>query len=126
VFSACCGELETRTEQALTPRCAGHQLPAKRRTSEWVSANVPKGEPKVNNNGSLYERIGGENAVTAAVGLLYQKILADETLRHFFAGLNMQAQVKKQVSFMTLAFGGPAGYSGKDLREAHARLVPAA
>jgi hemoglobin len=77
----------------------------------------------VNNNGSLYERIGGENPVTAAVGLLYQKILADETLRHFFAGLDMQAQVKKQVSFMTLAFGGPASYSGKDLREAHARLV---
>jgi hemoglobin len=72
---------------------------------------------------SLFERIGGEGAVLAAVELLYEKILGDEKLRPFFDGLDIDAQVKKQVSFMTLAFGGPPGYSGKDLRTAHASLV---
>jgi hemoglobin len=72
---------------------------------------------------SLYERIGGEAAVMAAVDLFYRKVMDDELTRPFFAGLDMPAQVKKQVSFMTWAFGGPAEYKGRDLRTAHAGLV---
>jgi hemoglobin len=72
---------------------------------------------------SLYERIGGEAAVAAAVDLFYEKVLADERTRPFFEGLDMAAQVKKQVAFMTVAFGGPNEYRGRDLRTAHARLV---
>ena len=49
--------------------------------------------------------------------------MEDESLAPFFARLDMNAQIKKQISFMTLAFGGPNAYSGKDLRTAHARLV---
>lgn len=71
----------------------------------------------------LYDRIGGEAAVMAAVDLFYQKIMADELTRPFFAGLDIEAQVKKQVSFMTWAFGGPSDYKGRDLRTAHAGLV---
>ena len=72
---------------------------------------------------SLYERIGGEAAVMAAVDIFYQKVIGDELTRPFFAGLDMDAQVKKQVSFMTWAFGGPQEYKGRDLRTAHAGLV---
>jgi hemoglobin len=71
----------------------------------------------------LYDRIGGEAAVMAAVDLFYQKVMADELTRPFFAGLDIEAQVKKQVSFMTWAFGGPSEYKGRDLRAAHAGLV---
>lgn len=59
----------------------------------------------------------------AAVDLFYQKVMADELTRPFFADLDMAAQVKKQVSFMTWAFGGPSEYKGRDLRTAHAALV---
>ncbi len=34
----------------------------------------------------------------------------------------MDAQIKKQIAFMTMAFGGPNKYSGRDLRTAHAKL----
>jgi hemoglobin len=71
----------------------------------------------------LYDRIGGEAAVMAAVDLFYQKVMADDLTRPFFAGLDIEAQVKKQVSFMTWAFGGPSEYKGRDLRTAHAGLV---
>jgi hemoglobin len=74
-------------------------------------------------NGSLYERLGGEAALMAAVDLFYDKVLTDERTRPFFAGLDMPAQIKKQVAFMTRAFDGPAQYSGRDLRTAHAPLV---
>src|SRR5262249_47517950 len=72
---------------------------------------------------SLYERIGGEAAVMAAVDLFYKKVLADEVTRPFFEGLEMSAQVKKQMAFMTWAFGGPDAYKGPPLREAHKKLV---
>src|SRR5690349_12372309 len=72
---------------------------------------------------SLYDRIGGQAAVMAAVDLFYQKVLADELTRPFFAALDMQAQTKKQIAFMTWAFGGPAEYRGRDLTAAHMKLV---
>ncbi len=59
----------------------------------------------------------------AAVDIFYQKVMDDELTKPFFAGLDMDAQVKKQVSFMTWAFGGPDQYKGRDLRAAHAGLV---
>jgi hemoglobin len=72
---------------------------------------------------SLYDRLGGQPAVMAAVDLFYEKVLADEVTRPFFQGLDMEAQTKKQIAFMTRAFGGPAEYAGRDLRVAHALLV---
>jgi hemoglobin len=72
---------------------------------------------------ALYDRIGGEAAVMAAVDLFYRKVLDDELTKPFFEGLDIVAQTRKQVAFMTWAFGGPNEYRGKPLREAHAALV---
>jgi hemoglobin len=72
---------------------------------------------------SLFERIGGEAAVMAAVDLFYKKIIDDPLLAPFFKELDLAAQVQKQVSFIGWAFGSGRVYSGRDLREAHARLV---
>lgn len=72
---------------------------------------------------SLFERLGGEAAVEAAVVGFYERIMADPKLSPFFTHLDMDAQIQKQISFMTMAFGGPSRYTGKDLRTAHAKLV---
>src|SRR5687767_12327147 len=72
---------------------------------------------------SLYERLGGETAIMAAVDLFYKKVLADELTRPFFEGLDMNAQIAKQIAFMAHAFGGPEYLKGRDLRTAHASLV---
>jgi hemoglobin len=69
---------------------------------------------------SVYERLGGEAAITATVGMFYERIMTDESLAPFFADLDMDRQITKQIAFMTMAFGGPHGYTGKDLRAAHA------
>ena len=74
-------------------------------------------------NAPLYDRLGGEAAVMAAVDIFYQKVLADKSVSAFFDALDMEAQVQKQIAFMTWAFGGPAEYKGRDLRTAHASLV---
>jgi hemoglobin len=72
---------------------------------------------------SLYERIGGEPAIMAAVDLFYAKIMKDDVTRPFFEGLDMNAQVQKQIAFMSRALGGPVEYQGRNLRVAHANLV---
>ncbi|MGZ3417166.1 MAG: group I truncated hemoglobin [Polyangiales bacterium] len=72
---------------------------------------------------TLYERLGGEAAVEAAVVRFYDKIMADPALAPFFEHLDMSAQIRKQIAFMTMAFGGPNKYSGRDLRTAHQKLV---
>ncbi len=72
---------------------------------------------------SLYERIGGEAAVDAAVDVFYRKVLADDRINKFFEGVDMDKQAAKQKAFLTFAFGGPANYSGKDMRDGHAHLV---
>lgn len=72
---------------------------------------------------NLYEAIGGEGAVNAAVDLFYRKVLADERINHFFDTTDMDEQRAKQKSFLTMVFGGPNEYTGKDMRTAHAPLV---
>ncbi|DBA83022.1 hypothetical protein WJX77_004136 [Trebouxia sp. C0004] len=74
-------------------------------------------------NGTLYNKLGGPDALEAAVDLFYEKVLADERLKHFFEGTNMMRLVIKQVQFMVYAFGGSAEYKGKDLKAAHFHLV---
>ncbi len=76
-----------------------------------------------NNEASLYERIGGEAAVNAAVELFYKKVLEDHRINRWFENMDMDKQIAKQKAFFTLAFGGPAEYSGKNMRDAHAKLV---
>ncbi|MGD8863514.1 MAG: group 1 truncated hemoglobin [Myxococcales bacterium] len=71
---------------------------------------------------SLFERIGGQGAVDAAVDRFYRKVLMDERISHFFDSVDMDAQRAKQKAFLTYAFGGPTHYSGKDMRHAHANL----
>lgn len=72
---------------------------------------------------TLFEQIGGAAAVDAAVDLFYRKVLADASISHFFDTTDMEAQRTKQKAFLTMAFGGPNTYTGKDMRDAHAELV---
>ena len=56
---------------------------------------------------SLYERIGGEAAVSAAVEKFYEKVLSDDRVKHFFEGVDMRKQTHHQKMFLTYAFFSP-------------------
>ena len=71
---------------------------------------------------SLYERLGGEGAVDAAVDIFYRRVLSDERIAHHFEDVDMNKQRQKQKAFLTFAFGGPVQYTGSDMRTAHARM----
>ncbi|OUR93501.1 group 1 truncated hemoglobin [Halobacteriovorax marinus] len=72
---------------------------------------------------TLFEKIGGRDAVNAAVENFYTRVLADERINGFFKDIDMKSQRKKQILFLTYAFGGPNNYSGQNMRDGHAKFV---
>ncbi|MEZ0151062.1 MAG: group 1 truncated hemoglobin [Candidatus Reddybacter sp.] len=68
---------------------------------------------------AVYDDIGGEAAVDAAVDIFYRKVLADKRVNEFFTTVDMEAQREKQKAFLTMAFGGANNYTGKDMRKGH-------
>jgi len=72
---------------------------------------------------SLYEQLGGEAAVDAAVDVFYRKVLSDDRVSAFFDDVDMDQQIAKQKAFLTMVFGGPVAYSGNDMRTGHAHLI---
>lgn len=74
-------------------------------------------------NKSLFERLGGKDAVNAAVDIFYDKIMADDRINYFFEGIDMPKQRAHQKAFLTYALGGAPNYEGRSLREGHKKLV---
>jgi len=72
---------------------------------------------------TLYERLGGQEGLDAAVDIFYRKVLVDDRISHFFDDIDMDVQSAKQKAFLTMVTGGPANYTGKDMRDGHKHLV---
>lgn len=68
---------------------------------------------------TIYEAIGGEEALVQVVDDLYQRVLSDTELAGFFAGSNMSRLKGRQVEFFTAALGGPTPYRGVSMKDAH-------
>jgi hemoglobin len=71
---------------------------------------------------SMYERIGGAGTVRSVVERLYALILEDEQLRSYFDNVDLPSQRRHMAALLSQVLGGPAGYDGRDLAEAHAPL----
>ena len=76
----------------------------------------------MNQEKSLFERLGGEAALNSAVDIFYRKVLQDQRISSFFDTVDMERQHVKQKAFLTMAFGGPNNYSGEDMRTSHASM----
>jgi len=72
---------------------------------------------------TLFSQLGGAAAVDAAVDIFYRRVLNDPYVVPFFEGVDMEKQAAKQKAFLTMAFGGPHSYTGKDMREGHRHLI---
>lgn len=72
---------------------------------------------------TLFEKLGGADAVNLAVDKFYERVLQDERIKHFFADVDMVKQRAHQRAFLTYAFGGSDKYDGRYMREAHKDLV---
>jgi hemoglobin len=71
---------------------------------------------------TIYDQIGGREAVGAAVDIFYRRVLCDHVLRPYFASTDMRRQKAHMRVFLAVALGGPELYRGRDLGSAHAGL----
>jgi len=72
---------------------------------------------------SVYDLLGGDRQPMRSVtSAFYRRVLADDMLAPFFAGVDMDRQSVMLAEFLAMAFGGPHAYTGRDLRTAHAQL----
>lgn len=69
---------------------------------------------------SIYDSIGGEPAVRAAVDDFYARVLADRQLAAFFTDTDLQRLKAHQRAFIAAAIGGPDIFAGRDMAAAHA------
>jgi hemoglobin len=60
--------------------------------------------------------------VSAAVDILYHRLLADQLLAHHFEGVDVRRLASHMRAFLTAALGGPQLYQGRDMGSAHAHL----
>jgi len=68
---------------------------------------------------TIYEQIGGQEALIAVVDDFYERVLADDLLVGFFTGTNMSRLKGRQVEFFSTALGGPEPYPGASMRNVH-------
>ena len=68
---------------------------------------------------SLYEQIGGHDALEVVVEDFYCRVLDDDQLAGFYAGANMKCVKARQVEFLSAVLGGPGPYSGTPMRQVH-------
>ena len=72
---------------------------------------------------TVFDKLGGSASVELAVDKFYDRVLSDERIKHFFEGVDMVKQKGHQTAFLTYAFGGTSNYDGRQMRQAHKRLV---
>lgn len=72
---------------------------------------------------TLFDQLGGAEAIDLAVDKFYERVLEDERIKHFFADVDMIKQRRHQKAFLTYAFGGTDKYDGRYMRESHKELV---
>ena len=71
---------------------------------------------------SLYERLGGKDAITAVVDDFVGNVAADNRIHGFFARTDIPRLKKNLVDQICQGTGGPCMYTGRDMRTAHKGL----
>jgi len=88
------------------------------RVRSWLS-NRGGGMIIANHNASLYDRIGGADAIRNLVATFYSKVIADPSLRPFFDHVGLNKLRRMQVEFFSAALDGPIHYTGRPVIHAH-------
>jgi hemoglobin len=64
---------------------------------------------------TLFDRLGGEEAIFAITDLMYEKIFYDPDLEDFFKKTSKEKQKERQMQYMTYITGGAKEWHGKSI-----------
>jgi hemoglobin len=68
---------------------------------------------------SLYDRLGGQAAITSVIDDFIGNVAADNRINGRFANANIPRLKKRLVELVSAGTGGPANYTGRDMKAAH-------
>ena len=71
---------------------------------------------------SLYDRLGGKDAIVAVVDDFVGNVAADNRINRFFARTDVPRLKRNLVDQICAATGGPCTYTGRDMKTAHAGM----
>ena len=71
---------------------------------------------------TLYERLGGMDAITAVVEDFRDRVAADDRINLKFARTDLARLRKMLIDQVCEATGGPCHYNGRSMKEAHAAM----
>lgn len=71
---------------------------------------------------TLYDQLGGDDAIAAAVEEFYTRMRLDPEVAEWFEGIDLAQLKAHQQAFLAVGLGGPEHYSGRSMRNAHAGL----
>ena len=71
---------------------------------------------------SLYDRLGGKDAIVAVVDDFVGNVAADNRINHFFGKTDIPRLKKNLVDQICQATGGPCVYTGRDMVTAHSGM----
>ena len=68
---------------------------------------------------TLFERVGGEQAISDLIHEFYDRVLADLELKPFFKDVSVDKLRRMQREFFSAALDGPISYTGRPLSHVH-------
>jgi hemoglobin len=71
---------------------------------------------------SLYERLGGIDAIKAVVDDFVGNVAADKRINKFFANTDIYRLKRNLVAQICQGTGGPCTYTGRSMKDAHAGM----
>ncbi len=96
-----------------TAACKKSEPPAADTAQETAAAVAPPAEQ------SLYDRLGGKDAITAVINDFVANVAADKRINARFAKTDIPHLKQMLVEQVCQATGGPCTYTGKNMRDAH-------
>ena len=75
-----------------------------------------------NAQASLYDRLGGYDAILAVTDDFIKNVAADKRINGFFAHTDIPAFRRKLADFLCVGTGGPCIYIGRNMVSAHAGM----
>jgi hemoglobin len=72
--------------------------------------------------GTLFERLGGIDAITAVVEDFRDRVAGDDRINLKFARTDLARLTKMLINQVCEATGGPGRYNGRGMKEAHADM----
>mmetsp|Transcript_8137 Transcript_8137/g.24314 ORF Transcript_8137/g.24314 Transcript_8137/m.24314 type:complete len:281 (-) Transcript_8137:458-1300(-) len=70
----------------------------------WANKHAEEEKKEETEDKTLFDRLGGEGAITAAVDEFYARVVVDNDLERFFVGVPLDVLKEHQRKFMKMAF----------------------